>query len=382
MGGSERFSLTCCLALFASAGCAAPDAPDPKESASRKTESAIINGAIDTTHTAVVAVLGKDFACSGTIVQVRTGFGYVLTAAHCCNVPGDSPVNVVMGNDYGTGQAFPIVAGSTYFDPSFDNATGAFDFCMVKFAGANASTPTIALTSDPDGATVGMSTEIVGYGTTAPPPGGVNSKRRRSTEPLTAVTTSILAVSQGGTPADGGACEGDPGGPVLVTAGAAPVGQHVVAVLSETPANCEGAFTTASRVTSELGAGKFLTSYLADMPTGNHVDVDGGIELVQPDGGADSGPTNNDGGATSNDGGTSGGTSGTSGGTSGTSGTSGGNGPPGSAQDASAAGNDTASSDDGGCAIGRSKDASGSDMIALFMSAAAFVLVLVRRKRA
>ena len=43
----------------------------------------IINGEVDTTHQAVVAVLGNDRLCSGTIVQTdpQNEIGWVLTAA-------------------------------------------------------------------------------------------------------------------------------------------------------------------------------------------------------------------------------------------------------------------------------------------------------------
>src|SRR5262245_57828099 len=66
--------------------------------------SRIINGAVDTTHQAVVAILSQNGTnateCSGTIFLVNGSTGYALTAAHCCNDPQYPPQVIVQGNDY------------------------------------------------------------------------------------------------------------------------------------------------------------------------------------------------------------------------------------------------------------------------------------------
>ena len=77
-------------------------------------ESAIAYGTADSTHTAVVALLGNAGGgsfdeCSGTIVQVKNGQGYVLTAAHCCNMT--VPSVVVVSNDYTAGENAVLVLG-------------------------------------------------------------------------------------------------------------------------------------------------------------------------------------------------------------------------------------------------------------------------------
>ena len=69
----------------------------------------IAYGSADTAHphTAVVALLapsGGGFSeCSGTIVQVKNNVGYVLTAAHCCNMGAPTLVIASTARDRGNG---------------------------------------------------------------------------------------------------------------------------------------------------------------------------------------------------------------------------------------------------------------------------------------
>src|SRR4051794_6747396 len=114
----------CCLFVGLSliSGCAAP-APDERVGVER---GPILGGALDTTHSAVVAVLGADFECTGTIVQVKGAIGYVLTAAHCCDATAH-PLQVVMGNDYNSGVPFPILSTSVSADPCYQGCPGSTD---------------------------------------------------------------------------------------------------------------------------------------------------------------------------------------------------------------------------------------------------------------
>src|SRR4051812_31170755 len=86
--------------LLLSAACA-PPAPQHVRS---QAHAAIAYGAADSAHDAVVALLadegvGAYSLCTGTIVQIRSGQAYVLTAAHCCNQT--PPSLAVVANDYG-----------------------------------------------------------------------------------------------------------------------------------------------------------------------------------------------------------------------------------------------------------------------------------------
>jgi hypothetical protein len=270
------------LGSVALAGCSSASGPDRSEDPVAQAQSPIAYGTADTAHTAVVGVLanaggGSYSACSGTVVQVKNGQGYVLTAAHCCNM--GSPTIVVMANDYSVGEpylgggnpappVFKVVAGSVFYDTQYDGQD--HDFCMLKFSGATASTPVIPVAlPGQDGLVLGVMVEHVGFGITDNNQN--NSSRRTGTEKLDQnLTGLILQWSQGGGSHIPGPCEGDSGGPALIPAGAPQGSQKVVGTTSYgDSASCSGAtLGVASRVTSETGATGFITNFLNDAPTG------------------------------------------------------------------------------------------------------------------
>jgi hypothetical protein len=237
---------------------------------------------LDSAHTAVVAVLspvGTDSLqeCTGSLVQVTAGEGYVLTAAHCCNTY--LPTVVVASTDYTAGEAYldtgtptppsyRVVPGSVYYDALYTGPD--HDFCMLKFSGAGAGMATLALPpASSDGLVAGSSIEHVGYGFTES--SNTNSRRRTGTDTVDqGLTSLVLAFSQGGTAHVPGTCDGDSGGPSLFPAGVAQAQQVVVGVQSYGNASTCAAETlgVASRVTSEIGPGRFITSYLAGSPIG------------------------------------------------------------------------------------------------------------------
>ena len=200
------------------AGCASVDPRSAGERLGRD-DAPIINGSLDSAHHAVVAVLGSSYECSGTIIQVKNGQGYVLTAAHCCPA-GDLPVQVRIGNDYNLTanpppQVFNVVSGSPIADPCYQSCPGSTDdVCMLKFSGANGSTPTIpAMTSQTDLLQIGTPITYVGYGIIASPPGGNNSQRRYVAKTIGALDSYFVQYAD---PGASGTCEGDSGGPGLV----------------------------------------------------------------------------------------------------------------------------------------------------------------------
>ncbi len=239
------------------ASCATPTGDlDRPEIDQGKAASEIIGGALDTTHTAVVAVLGNNFSCSGTIIQVTGGQGYVLTAAHCC-VPGNLPSKVVIGNDYNTGQQFNIVAGSVVADSCYGSCPGSTDdVCMLRFSGASAATPVIpAMTPATDALTIGTAITYVGYGITQPPPGGFNSKRRSVAKTIGNLDPYFVEYAN---PNVSGTCEGDSGGPGLVIVNGV---EQVACVTSFGDQNCQqlGSSIRTSKVYTN-----FIAPYLAD----------------------------------------------------------------------------------------------------------------------
>jgi hypothetical protein len=273
--------------LGVAAGCGSQDAPASRVERVASTRSRIAYGSADSTHTAVVALLapvGMNTIgeCTGSIVQVSGIEGYVLTAAHCCNA--NPPNVVVLSNDFTVGEQYvfggtpkpPVYAvepGSVWWDALYAGSNPpSHDFCMLKFSSAPAGTAVLALPpASGDGLSLGSSIEHVGYGVTE---SGSNTGRRTGTDAInTALTSLLVEYSQGGTTQIPGTCEGDSGGPALFPAGVAQSSQVVVAVTSfANSASC--AQTTeggASRVTSALGTGAFITQYLLGAPIGNRV---------------------------------------------------------------------------------------------------------------
>jgi hypothetical protein len=284
-------SIAATLALH---GCS-PSTPD--RSPVGRAQSAIAYGTTDSTHTAVVAVLAPVGSteleeCGGSIVQVKGGRGYVLTAAHCCNVY--VPTIVVVSNDYSVGEpylsggtpvppVYAVVAGSVYYDAQYTPSAPFpdHDFCMLKFSGATGNTPVLALpSSSGDGLALGSTVEHVGFGITETNNG--NSTRRTGSDVVNlALTPSLVEFSQGGASHVPGTCNGDSGGPSLFPAGAPQSQQVVVAVQSFGSAGstcAQETFGGASRVSSEIGTGGFITAFLADAPTG----VQSGSPTVTP----------------------------------------------------------------------------------------------------
>ena len=218
-------------------------------------DSAIINGALDVTHTAVVAVLAPDFECSGTVLQVTGTTGYVLTAAHCCP-PNDLPTEVVVGPDYNTGVSHPIVQGSVYKDPCYQDYAGSTDdVCLLKFKNA-VGVPTIPpMTPQSDNLAVGTPITYVGYGITAAPPGGGNSTRRQVDKTVGKVDTYFVEYANA---AQSGTCEGDSGGPGIVMVNGQ---EQVASVTSFGDQSCNQ--LGSSMRTSAVYAG-VIAPYLAD----------------------------------------------------------------------------------------------------------------------
>lgn len=218
-------------------------------------DSAIVNGVIDGTHTAVVAVLAPDFECSGTVLQVKGSTGYVLTAAHCCPA-NDLPTEVVIGPDYNTGMSHSIVAGSVVKDSCYQDYPGSTDdVCMLKFTGA-AGVPTIPpMTPQTDNLAIGTPITYVGYGITAAPPGGNNSVRRKVDKTVGKVDTYFVEYANA---AQSGTCEGDSGGPGLVLVNGQ---EQVASVTSFGDQSCNqlGSSMRTSAVYTD-----FIAPYLAD----------------------------------------------------------------------------------------------------------------------
>lgn len=234
-----------------------------------RTSSAIINGAVDTTHQAVVAIVlqqgQQGGLCTGTIVKVdpTTHIGWVVTAAHCVDIP---PVFVLQGDDFAkpTGVLrYDIVDYKA--DSRWTGQVGSpYDVAVIRIAGVDAATPTIPLVSAPDGLVTGTPVVSVGYGRTsliAAGAGDENTVRRRVSKTLSQVG-QMLAYNMG----TSGICQGDSGGPVIATSGGV---EKVVGVHSYVQGDCDGLGVSA-RVTVNA---TFLQGELAKAPPAEDCDL-------------------------------------------------------------------------------------------------------------
>ena len=217
---------TTLAAALLSAACSAPEAgPSSVEDASQP----IIGGVLDTTHSAVVALLTDDSACSGTIIHrnASTARAWILTAAHC----GDL-VQVRLGNDWNApSNTFGVVSQHTH--PDYDAQRNTYDFALVEISRTSDSLPVIpAMTSAEDDLRVNDTVTAVGYGLTSYP-NGATTRRNRIDVPVTQVAQIQFATSN----ASGGPCSGDSGGPLLSSSTGS---ERVAGVVSYGDQGCAG----------------------------------------------------------------------------------------------------------------------------------------------
>lgn len=242
------------VALTVAACASSPSSPGDEAAPERveRSSSAIINGQLDTTHEAVVAIIMQEGQqgglCSGTIVKVDAArhIGWVATAAHCVEVP---PVLVVQGADFTQPDALRYEIIDYKADNRYTGSAGSsYDFAMIRIAGVDASTPTIPLVTSPDGLTNGTPVLSVGYGRTTLNSSGStdeNTVRRRVSKTLNQVGSTQIAYNM----SSNGICQGDSGGPVLVSSGGA---EKVAGVHSYVQGDCNGTGVS-GRVQAGLG---------------------------------------------------------------------------------------------------------------------------------
>ncbi|AKV04751.1 hypothetical protein AKJ09_11414 [Labilithrix luteola] len=250
------------------ASCSSSESHDPSggtEGPTGKSRSPIINGDPDTTHSAVVAIIASSSSattlCSGTIVKVDAAnhIGWVLTAAHCVATP---PTIVLAGSDFSKVDVTRYLPIDFTFDSRYQQGGDAgqrFDFAMIRIGGVDATTPTIPVTTANDGLTVGQNVLALGFGRTRLIDAGTdtNTLRRSATLTISALDTNLIAYDL----RERGICEGDSGGPDLVTVNGV---DTVVGVHSFIVNDCDGQGVS-GRVSGDL---EFIDAALAEpLPT-------------------------------------------------------------------------------------------------------------------
>jgi V8-like Glu-specific endopeptidase len=221
------------LVAWCGVACVSEERPSEGSPEAAQRAQPIINGSLDTTRDAVIAILGDQSLCSGTIIQTdpNRGLGWVLTAAHCVD---DVPRYVAQGADFNDPDTYYEVV-SYEAHPSYDSRDTTYDFAVIVFAGADRSTPVIPAVGASDGLREGGAVTSVGYGRTTPSyaQDTGNTRRRRVNRVISDLYQELIVYNI----SDAGICQGDSGGPVLANVNGQ---EKVVGVHSSVSGDCEG----------------------------------------------------------------------------------------------------------------------------------------------
>lgn len=208
-------ALSLALLPLSTLGCAIETAPEdtPSDENAVDKQQPIIGGSEDPGNDAVVFLYDQNqgAACTGTIIAVQGSYGYILTAAHCDGMDyifsADELSCINFGSCLGEWQVEEQVV-----HPNWNGNPGdGYDFSLIRFYGANASTPVIPAASQ-DSLGFDVQVEISGYGLVNGQTEQGADERRHVFMPVYDLDPRFVYFDQRG---GQGACSGDSGGPAI-----------------------------------------------------------------------------------------------------------------------------------------------------------------------
>jgi secreted trypsin-like serine protease len=191
---------------------------------------AVLGGEAAPGDAAVVLVLDHEAGrlCTGALVAPDT----VLTAAHCLETPDPGAYLVAAGPQPLVEPLWTREARRVARHPDHDPASGAHDSGVLRLATPAPTAPLPWLAQDPGGVyRVGTPFRMVGFGVAS---GSAGAGLRRTAD-LVIDTFTARLFSNDQTPGVG-PCDGDDGGPALVTLGGV---ETVIGVFSFGDPACE-----------------------------------------------------------------------------------------------------------------------------------------------
>jgi secreted trypsin-like serine protease len=222
--------LGCALLL---AGCVAPGVSAE--------QAAIVGGVTDNGDPAVGLIIigdlngGAVYLCTGEVISPHV----ILTAGHCTT--GRGPFNFYLGTDLNRVQPNDLISATAYRHPQYNmNVVDNYDIGVLVL---NSAVPD-SITPLPFNKTVdpntlrGQAVRLIGYGST----GSLSSSdtsaglKRQTSTTLSAVQSRLLEFDD----TSHNTCEGDSGGPALVTIDGVETIVGVTSFGEQSPDYCDG----------------------------------------------------------------------------------------------------------------------------------------------